>query len=565
MSRTVKLLIVVGIVVLAAGLSWFFGSQIRSPAELAAEAEPPPPSNITVEVVSEVLSADVITRGDIVYDEPAQLSLSGSFAEQPPRLIATNTVESGDELAEGDLVVEVVGRPVFLLVGEIPMYRDLRPGAVGIDVLQLEEALARLGYFEGTPDETWDEETGAAVAAWYETAGYRANGLSDEDEVSLRAARDRVRAAESAVSDVVAAINDVAGADQSAILAAQGEVAAAEDALELAELDAEWANEDAAEALEDAETALTAAQNALEEAQTADPPPPQEELDDLEAAVSAAVEVVEDATRNVDRVATEQASLVEQAQNRLDVAQVRLSELQSPPDTSALRSQLSSARDELSAARADLAELEAELGTWLAAGEIVFVARLPVRVDQVSVARGSEISGSFVTVTGSALTIRSAVPESDAELLEDGMEVEIENPEDDSTVVGVIASVSDRPGTNGVAQDRVFVEIEAEEIPDEIVGQNVRIVIPVSSTGGAVLAVPAAALYATADGSTRVEVEEEDGTLRVVTVTTGLAAGGLVEITPVDGDIAEGDLVAVGRADGSRPGEDESVDGESDA
>jgi hypothetical protein len=43
-----------------------------------------------------------------------------------------------------------------------------------------------------------------------------------------------------------------------------------------------------------------------------------------------------------------------------------------------------------------------------------------------------------------------------------------------------------------------------------------------------------------------VEVEEEDGTTRFVTVTTGLAAQGLVEITPVDGELSEGDMVVVG-------------------
>ena len=48
---------VIAAVVLAAGLGWFFGSQIQSPAEAAAEAEPPEASNITVQVLSEVLPA----------------------------------------------------------------------------------------------------------------------------------------------------------------------------------------------------------------------------------------------------------------------------------------------------------------------------------------------------------------------------------------------------------------------------------------------------------------------------------------------------------------------------
>jgi multidrug efflux pump subunit AcrA (membrane-fusion protein) len=73
------------------------------------------------------------------------------------------------------------------------------------------------------------------------------------------------------------------------------------------------------------------------------------------------------------------------------------------------------------------------------------------------------------------------------------------------------------------------------------------VTIPVSSTGGEVLAVPAAALSATANGSTILQVEDEDGTLRTVTVQPGLAAGGLVEVTAVDGQLAEGDWVVVGR------------------
>jgi multidrug efflux pump subunit AcrA (membrane-fusion protein) len=565
MSRNVMLAGVVGAVVLAAGLGWFFGSQIRSPAEIAADAEPPPASNITVEVVSEELSADVITRGDIVYDEPAQVSLSGSFAQQPERLIVTQAAEQGAELTEGDVVVEVVGRPVFLLTGEIPMYRDLRPGSTGDDVLQLEQALAGLGLLTGSPDATWDENTGAAVAAWYESAGYRANGLSEEDEATLRGARDRVRSAEAGVADAIAALGEAnEGAGRSAILSAEGEVAAAKDALDLARLDEEWANDDAAAAQQKAAADLAAAENALEKARAAKPATPKDQLTELQNAVTEAQAAVAAADRNVSRVAAEQASLVAQAENRVEVAEASLTEMRKGTDTTAMQRQVESAREELAVAQEELTDLESELGTWLPAGELVFLDRLPVRVDQVSVARGSEISGPFVTVTGSVVTMRAAVAESDAPLLEVGMPVEIENPEGETLIPVVISSVAERPGTNGVAADRVYVEIEPEELPEEIIGQNVRVVIPVSSTGGEVMAVPAAALYATADGSTRVEVEEDDGTLRTVTVETGLAAGGLVEINPVNGEIAVGDLVVVGRADGSSPGGEESTGDDTD-
>lgn len=137
------------------------------------------------------------------------------------------------------------------------------------------------------------------------------------------------------------------------------------------------------------------------------------------------------------------------------------------------------------------------------------------------------------------------------------MEVSIENPESESEIPGVVSFVADRTGTNGVPEDRIYVEIAPEEIPEEIVGHNVRVTIPVSSTGGEVLAVPAAALSATADGSSIVQVEESDGTLRTVTVEAGLAAEGLVEVEPTDGALAEGDLVVVGLEQGTATAETE--------
>lgn len=561
MNRNLLLAGAVGTVALSAGLGWFFGSQIKSPAEAAAEAEPPPASNITVEVVSTVLSADVVTRGDVVYDEPVEVSLSGSFAEQPARLVVTQSAEPGVELGEGDVTVEVVGRPVFLLTGEVPMYRDLRPGATGDDVRQLEEALARLGHFAGEPDGLWDEATGVGVAGLYEASGYRAAGLSDEDEAALMGARDQVRAAEIAVADSSAALSQAGeGASQSAILAAEGEVEAAEDALDLAVLDAQWANEDAQAAVTDAEKALADAQQALADGENANPPLKLEELAELENAVVVAEEELATANRQVERVAAEQAALVEQAETRLEVAKVSLQELRSGPDTSALSRQVELAREELVSAQEDLADLEAELGTWLPAGELVFLPSVPVRVDQVSATRGAEISGPFMTVTGSAVTVRSSVSVSEADLLEGGMAVQIDNPESEGGFIsGTIISVAEQPGTNGVQPDRVYVEVAPDELPEGLVGQNLRLTIPVSSTDGDVLAVPAAALYATADGSTRVEIEDDDGSVRTVTVETGLAADGLVEVTPVDGDMAAGALVIVG-ADGSTPGGNQATD-----
>jgi multidrug efflux pump subunit AcrA (membrane-fusion protein) len=77
--------------------------------------------------------------------------------------------------------------------------------------------------------------------------------------------------------------------------------------------------------------------------------------------------------------------------------------------------------------------------------------------------------------------------------------------------------------------------------------------IPVGATEGDVLSVPLAALTAGPGGESRVEVVDGDprdgdrAETRLVTVETGLAADGAVEIRPTGGDLGEGDLVVVGR------------------
>jgi multidrug efflux pump subunit AcrA (membrane-fusion protein) len=83
-------------------------------------------------------------------------------------------------------------------------------------------------------------------------------------------------------------------------------------------------------------------------------------------------------------------------------------------------------------------------------------------------------------------------------------------------------------------------------------GTNVRIEIPVGATDGDVLSVPYAAITAGPGGESRVEVvtgdprDGERAETHLVTVETGLAADGYVEVTPTEGELGEGDLVVVG-------------------
>lgn len=241
---------------------------------------------------------------------------------------------------------------------------------------------------------------------------------------------------------------------------------------------------------------------------------------------------------------------VRSAEDRLAAAEQTLEDLLAPPDTADAVRRLNSARAELRDAEADLAEMEATTGVWLPAGELIFLKRLPVRVDLLTAERGSTVAGSFMTVTGSELAVRGSISERDIDRVAEDMSVRIEDRSLEAPIPGTIRLLDRRSGTRGLAPDRHYVEIVAQQIPERLVGRNVKIVIPVGGTDGPVLVVPNAALSATAGGLTRVEVEQPDGTTRFVTVEPGLSTGGRAEVTPVDGELQAGDRVVVGVASG---------------
>lgn len=104
------------------------------------------------------------------------------------------------------MLLEVSGRPVFALPGRLPVYRDLKPGATGDDVKQLQKALADLGHGTGSDKAgTFGAGTKTALAAFYKSIGYDPlPALADRGE-ALKAAEDAVTSAERSLEDARAA------------------------------------------------------------------------------------------------------------------------------------------------------------------------------------------------------------------------------------------------------------------------------------------------------------------------------------------------------------------------
>jgi hypothetical protein len=508
-------LVVAGVAALSLGVGLLAGRFVVSPAQAAAEAAPPVAGPVTAPVAKRVLSNDVVLRADAVYDDAVSVRLETGEISGPA--VVTGQVPAvGARLDPASVMLEIAGRPVIVLPGDLPVYRTLRAGTSGPDVLQLKAALGALGIDAGdASSDVYDAATAAGVDALYAKVGYASPEAGEEAESALKSAREAVRAAEASVRDAQAQVVEAGkGADDLQNLAADNDVRAAERAL--------------------AQAQATAQQQeaARQAAATAGDPAPQDEPVDVAG-----------------------------AQDQLTLARANRAALDARPDTSAQQGQVTAAQQALTDARDELKGAQERTLTALPASEVVFVGGLPRRVDEVLVERGGLVSGPVLSISGATLVLQAGVSGSDAQLLKAGAVGTLELPDGTPAQATVVSVGDDAPHGDAEKKDdsgetksgkRVPVRLEPQGLAPEQVealrGQNVKVTVSVGATDGEVLTVPLAALTAGSGGESRVEVQRGTGQeTELVTVTTGLAAKGYVEIASAEGTLAVGDKVVVGK------------------
>jgi multidrug efflux pump subunit AcrA (membrane-fusion protein) len=242
------------------------------------------------------------------------------------------------------------------------------------------------------------------------------------------------------------------------------------------------------------------------------------------------------------------------ARTQAHLAVVRLDLLRRPAEVGAMQAIAGSTAQEEQRTRAEVARLAQEGGVQVPANEALFFATLPLRVDAVKAKRGSQVSGTAMTVTNSRLAIDSSLAASDAQLVRPGNPVRIEEQELGIRLRGRVSRVADTPGTNRVDPSRFSFQVTPATGPVSLVGASVKLTIAVKSTRGRVLAVPAGALSLGGDGQARLQVRRRGRTV-LVTVAPGLAADGLVAVRPAGRvRLRAGDLVVVGSRDPGRRG-----------
>lgn len=176
-------------------------------------------------------------------------------------------------------------------------------------------------------------------------------------------------------------------------------------------------------------------------------------------------------------------------------------------------------------------------------GEVVFLPA-PVRITEalISVGRPVTDGSSVLATTASASVVQVDLPAADQSLLTVDQEVTVVMP-DDTEVAAVVTAISGI-ATRLTGGDVVFettirlidatVGAELDQAPVDV------LVVTDARTG--VLAVPVTALLALAEGGYAVEVDNGDGSTRLVGVEPGLYADGWVEVA---GNLSPGDRVVV--------------------
>ncbi|WP_353708286.1 peptidoglycan-binding protein [Cellulosimicrobium sp. ES-005] len=92
--------------------------------------------------------------------------------------VTTVDVEPGATVAAGDRLLTVGLRPVVVLAGSVPAFRDLGADTEGQDVAQLQAYLREAGYLTARRgDGVFGPATERAVRAWQKDAGFPVDGV----------------------------------------------------------------------------------------------------------------------------------------------------------------------------------------------------------------------------------------------------------------------------------------------------------------------------------------------------------------------------------------------------
>ena len=155
----------------------------------------------TVKVERTNLVSAFVIAGTLAYGEVHSLGGGGG--------VVTKVPEAGQEVRTGQVIMEVEGAPVFLLQGNLPLWREVGPGMTGPDVAMVRAGLAALGHAAGEAGkQSYDADLSAAIGALYASAGYQSVPLSGTQQQARTQAQTNLSAAQATLSDAQNALSN---------------------------------------------------------------------------------------------------------------------------------------------------------------------------------------------------------------------------------------------------------------------------------------------------------------------------------------------------------------------
>lgn len=429
--------------------------------------------------------------------------------------VVTDAAETGEAIERGDVLAVVGNEPVVALYGSLPMWRDLGEGDVGADVRQLEANLVQLGFDPDrtvTIDDEYTSATADMVEAWEQTLGLEATG---------RVARSGVvvLGGPSTISEPAVVGSTVRADSQLAVV----------DTL-VQRIDVIGWQYDPDEDAPGVVSSIAAVGTPIEHGAV---------LYSVDGFDVSAVVTTDSATDAV--LAAFASSDVEQIENVLVF-------IGFDPERSI------TIDDEIDLATVAAVQRWQESAGLLATGStnprdyvlILEAADMPYVVDTHSVSTGDLLGEGRVVLSIGAPTLSVtadvAISEIDEFAVGDTVRVvQLDESEFTAAVVD-IADVASDVTIGQDAEPTVAVTFDVTSEPEEYVSGSVTIVTESSRIENAVV-VPTRALVTLREGGFAVEVQDTDGSTRLVGVEIGVFDDGSVEIT--NGALAPGDEVVV--------------------
>lgn len=173
-ARKRRRAVILGALVLiaVAALSWWAGRATTTTTSLAHAAAAPKAPMLTASVVFKRLGTTLQASGRLVAAGTETITVGSISVPNAESIVTANVIHVGEPIANGTVVAQVAGRPVFVFAGYTPMYRSLQSGDSGPDIAQLQQDLASIGYGITDSSGTYGPSTSAALAALYRNDGY---------------------------------------------------------------------------------------------------------------------------------------------------------------------------------------------------------------------------------------------------------------------------------------------------------------------------------------------------------------------------------------------------------